>query len=275
MGQVSSVALPHNYPELRDELLSRYDGLPSQLKIIAQYLIDRPNEAAFMTIASLSDTTGVQPSAFIRFSKAIGFKGFSDIQLILRSNLSQRRETYAERVARSAQDSDTLPPLLRYTQLANMSINAVANDITEDQVKKAVDLFHNARLLHVVGPRRSWPVAAYFAYIAAGFGAETHLFSPAGAMVETNVSLIKKDDVMLAISFPEYSSATLSFVEQAKHQGVPIVAITNSRVAPVAREATVVFEVDQETTAGFRSAAGAMALAQILAVTYGEAADKG
>jgi len=137
MGQVSSVALPHNYPELRDELLSRYDGLPSQLKIIAQYLIDRPNEAAFMTIASLSDTTGVQPSAFIRFSKAIGFKGFSDIQLILRSNLSQRRETYAERVARSAQDSDTLPPLLRYTQLANMSINAVANDITEDKVKKA------------------------------------------------------------------------------------------------------------------------------------------
>lgn len=270
MGHVTPT-LPENYPALRDELLSRYETLPSQLKIIAQHLIDHPNEAAFMTIAALSEATGVQPSAFIRFSKAIGFKGFSDIQTILRSNLSQRRETYAERVARSAEDADALPPLTRFTQLANMSINAVANDITDEQVSKAVDLFRNARLLHVVGHRRSWPVAAYFAYIAAGFGAETHLFSPAGAMVETNVSLIKSQDVMLAISFPEYSSATRSFVDQAKRENVPIVAITNSRVAPVARAAAVVFEVDQETTGGFRSAAGAMALAQILAVSYGEA----
>lgn len=270
MGQVTS-PLPQDYPALRDELLVRYESLPSQLKIIAQHLIDHPNEAAFMTIAALSEATGVQPSAFIRFSKAIGFKGFSDIQSILRRNLSQRRETYAERVARSAEDADALPPLMRFTQLASMSINAVANNISEEKVAKAVDLFRNARLLHVVGHRRSWPVAAYFAYITAGFGAETHLFSPAGAMVETNVSLIKKQDVMLAISFPEYSPATLTFVEQAKQQRVPIVAITNSRVAPIAREAAVVFEVDQETTGGFRSAAGAMALAQILAVSYGEA----
>lgn len=271
MGQIAS-SLPRDYPALRDLLLARYEALPSQLKIIAQHLIDHPNQAAFMTIAALSNATGVQPSAFIRFSKAIGFKGFSDIQTILRSNLSQRRETYAERVARSAEDADALPPLMRFTQLANMSINAVANDITDDQIATAVELFRNARLLHVVGHRRSWPVAAYFAYIAAGFGAETHLFSPAGAMVETNVSLIKPKDVMLAISFPEYSTFTLAFVEQAQRENVPVVAITNSRVAPVARAASVVFEVDQETTGGFRSAAGAMALAQILAVSYGEAA---
>ena len=271
MEQIAS-SLPRDYPALRDLLLARYEALPSQLKIIAQHLIDHPNQAAFMTIVALSNATGVQPSAFIRFSKAIGFKGFSDIQTILRSNLSQRRETYAERVARSAEDADALPPLMRFTQLANMSINAVANDITDDQIATAVELFRNARLLHVVGHRRSWPVAAYFAYIAAGFGAETHLFSPAGAMVETNVSLIKPQDVMLAISFPEYSTATLAFVEQAQRKNVPVVAITNSRVAPVARAASVVFEVDQETTGGFRSAAGAMALAQILAVSYGEAA---
>lgn len=270
MAQVST-ALPQDYPALRDELLLRYEGLPSQLKIIAQHLIDHPNEAALMTIAALSETTGVQPSAFIRFSKAIGFKGFSDIQVILRSNLSQRRETYAERVAWSVEAGDTLPPLDRFTRLANASVNALADSVTSEQISQAVGLFRQARLLHVVGHRRSWPVAAYFAYMAAGFGAETHLFSPAGAMVETNVSMIKKADVMLAISFPEYSPATQLSVKQARSEGVPIVAITNSRVAPIARQAAVVFEVDQETTGGFRSAAGAMALAQILAVSFGEA----
>ncbi|MEC8153906.1 MAG: iron dicitrate transport regulator FecR, partial [Pseudomonadota bacterium] len=54
---------PQTYPELRSALLARYDALPAQLKIVAQYLIDRPNDAALMTIASLSEATGVQPSA--------------------------------------------------------------------------------------------------------------------------------------------------------------------------------------------------------------------
>ena len=81
LGQQAEAPTPQTYPELRSALLARYDGLPAQLKIVAQYLIDKPNDAALMTIAALSEATGVQPSAFIRFSKAEGFKGYLNIFL--------------------------------------------------------------------------------------------------------------------------------------------------------------------------------------------------
>lgn len=262
---------PQDYVALRAVLLERYESLPSQLRIVAQFLIDNPNDAALMTIAALSEATGVQPSAFIRFSKAIGFNGFSDVQTILRQNLQQRQATYAARVASTKTNVGRLPPLERYTALATQSVTALANSAEPAKLETAVSLLSGARLVHVVGHRRAWPVAAYFAYMIAGFGAETHLFSPAGAMVETNVSLIKPGDVMLAISFPQYSSATLDFVEQARKRDVSVIAITNSLVSPIARHAQLAFEVDQETTGGFRSAAGAMTLAQVLAISYGEA----
>lgn len=263
---------PQDYGALRQDLLNRYEGLPSQLRIVAQYLIDNPNDAALMTIAALSQATGVQPSAFIRFSKAIGFNGFSDIQTILRQNLQQRQASYAARVAGNTRNEAAgLAPLERYSALAAQSVNALASSIEQEQLDAAVAILQQARLVHVVGHRRAWPVAAYFAYMIAGFGAETHLFSPAGAMVETNVSLIKPGDAMLAISFPQYSTATLEFVEQARSRDVPVIAITNTLVSPIARQARLAFEVDQDTTDGFRSAAGAMTLAQVLAISYGEA----
>lgn len=269
MGEESTNP-PQDYSALRATLLERYEGLPSQLRIVAQFLIDNPNDAALMTIAGLSDVTGVQPSAFIRFSKAIGFNGFSDVQTILRQNLQQRQATYAARVASTKTKAGGLPPLERYTALANQSVNALADSLDPLKLETAISLLSNARLIHVVGHRRAWPVAAYFAYMIAGFEAETHLFSPAGAMVETNISLIKPGDVMLAISFPQYSTATLEFVQQARRRDVSVIAITDSLVSPIARQSQLAFEVDQETTGGFRSSAGAMTLAQILAISYGE-----
>ena len=201
LGQQSETPTPQTYPELRSALLARYDGLPAQLKIVAQYLIDKPNDAALMTIAALSEATGVQPSAFIRFSKAVGFKGFSEIQTILRDNLSNRQVSYAERVTRSSQ-SASLAPLERFTQSAIDSLNTLVESTPPANIDAGVKLLRSARQIHVVGHRRSWPVASYFAYMMAGFGAATHLFSPTGPMAEADASIVRPGDVMVAVSFP-------------------------------------------------------------------------
>ena len=261
---------PQTYPELRSALLARYDALPAQLKIVAQYLIDKPNDAALMTIAALSEATGVQPSAFIRFSKAVGFKGFSEIQTILRDNLSNRQVSYAERVTRSSQ-SASLAPLERFTQSAIDSLNTLVETTPPANIDAGVKLLRSARQIHVVGHRRSWPVASYFAYMMAGFGAATHLFSPTGPMAEADASIIGPGDVLVAVSFPRYSEETARIVEQTTGMKVPVIAITNSRVAPIARQAQIVFEADQDEAAGFRSLASAIVLAQVIAVSYGEA----
>ena len=262
---------PGTYPELRADLLTRYDSLPGQLKIVAQFLIDKPNDAALMTIASLSQATGVQPSAFIRFSKAVGCRGFSDIQAILRANLSQRQVSYAERVTRSHRAGDDSAPLERFTQAAIQSLRTLANTTPQRKIDAGVELLRSARQIHVVGHRRSWPVASYFAYMMAGFGAATHLFSPAGPLAEADASTVRPGDILVAVSFPRYSDETAQAVEAATLNRVPVVAITNSPVAPIARQAELVFEADQDEATGFRSLASAIALAQILAVSYGEA----
>ena len=68
---------------LNAHLVEKHSTLSPQLQRIAQYVLDHPTSVATSTIADLSDALGVQPSSFIRFSKAVGFKGFSEIQRIM------------------------------------------------------------------------------------------------------------------------------------------------------------------------------------------------
>ena len=74
----------------------------------------------------------------------------------------------------------------------------------------------------------------------------------------------------MAMSFPNYTPSALEAAAQAKELGLPVIALTDSLVSPIAKHADVVLVTDQHTDAGFRSAVGSTVTAQALAVRYGE-----
>ena len=49
---------------------------------------------------------------------------------------------------------------------------------------------------------------------------------------------VRKEDVVIGISFPRYSTRTVRAMEYAKDQGATVVAITDSEVSPLVDTAT-------------------------------------
>ncbi len=70
---------------------------------VAGYALENPDEIAFGTAASIAASAEVQPSTLVRFSRALGYQGFSELQDVFRSRLRERVPNYDERLAQMRQ----------------------------------------------------------------------------------------------------------------------------------------------------------------------------
>jgi len=219
-----------------------------------------------MTIADISDEIDVQPSSVIRFSKAMGFNGFSDVQRILRRQLNQMMPgNYYARL--DEQDSGkSQGELGRVVELAERSLSALPDP---RDIAVAAGRLAAARMIHVVGMRRAFGIASYATYLLSGFGAPVHQITGVGAMADGALQLASPADVLLAISFPNYRAETLDVVKMANAASVPIIALTDSTVSPIAKLADMTLLADQSSDAGFRSTVGSVVVVQALAMEYG------
>ena len=83
--------VPRDFPSLRALIAARAPSLPRRLTQVATYALDNPDDIAFGTAASVAQHSGVQPSTLVRFSQALGYQGFSDLQDVFRARLRERR----------------------------------------------------------------------------------------------------------------------------------------------------------------------------------------
>ena len=77
---------------------------------------------------------------------------------------------------------------------------------------------------------------------------------------------IRKTDLLFAVSFRFYATEVVNIVNEAAKRKVPVVAISDSTLSPVAKGANVLLAVPEHEYTFSRSLAAPMCLAQALAV---------
>ncbi|MEM8591360.1 MAG: MurR/RpiR family transcriptional regulator, partial [Pseudomonadota bacterium] len=231
---------------------------------IGQFVLDNPQRVALMTVADLADTLDVQPSGIIRFAKALGYSGFSEMQRILKHQIGDLLpSSYYDRLDAASDDGSEIA---RAAKLAEASLSALPSS---DQIAAAARLLTTARLIHVVGLRRAFGVASYLTYLLSGFEAPVRQFTGMGDMADAEILALAQDDVLIAISFPSYRPETRAVVGAALAAGTKTIALTDSQLSPIARGAAQILIADPHTDAGFRSVVGCVVTAQALAMEYG------
>src|SRR6478752_9397591 len=89
---------PRDFDSLKTVLMARRGELPARLQQVAEFAVSHPDELAFGTAASIAQLARVQPSTLVRFAKAVGYSGFSDLQSVFRHRLRDRWPDYGERL---------------------------------------------------------------------------------------------------------------------------------------------------------------------------------
>jgi DNA-binding MurR/RpiR family transcriptional regulator len=271
----SAVKSTQNFADLNREISSRYDDLSKRLRQIAEFALKHPNEIAIESIAVIAQHAGVQPSALIRFAKAFGFEGFSDLQRIFQQRLRESRPSYSERIAamreelHGQRDHGPLAILTRFAEANIAALQHLCEETKASDLDSAVRILKRAETIHLVAQRRSFPLAAYLYYALCKIGRRANLIDAIGGMDQEQRSLMEPRDALVAITYADYTPRVVETVAFAAQRKVPVIGITDQPLSPLTAQCDVVFHVEDAAVHDFRSLGASMCLAQSLVVALG------
>lgn len=263
--------------KLRSEIVRQYDRLSPRLKQVAQFVLDHPNDMGLQTLAVIAERCKVQPSTVVRFAKAMGYEGASDMQKLFRDELLAfaPSPSYADRIRQFNERSggvDVLSPHELMQEFADSNIIALEHlkeSTRRTDLEAGVALIRDARAVYIIGVRRAFPVAAYLAYALRHVDDKrAYLIDGVAGMLAEQGGMAREGDLLIAISFRPYAKETAEVVEQARARGARVLALSDTRLSPIARDADVVFETKDAEVRQFRSLTASLCLAQTLVISY-------
>jgi len=274
-AQRRAAAAGISYAELNREISTRYETLSKRLRQIAEFALKHPNEIAIESIAVIAAHAGVQPSALIRFAKAFGFDGFSDLQRIFQQRLRESRPSYTERISAMREEmtgrSDQGPQaiLTRFAEANVAALQHLCEETKAADLERAVQILRKAETIHLVAQRRAFPLAAYLYYAVSKIGRRAHLIDAIGGMDTEQRQLMSPRDALVAITYADYTPRVVETVTFAAQRKVPVIGITDQPLSPLTPQSDVVFYVEDAAVHDFRSLGASMCLAQALVVALG------
>ena len=223
---------------MKQNLLQRITaGMPEFSKgqrLIAQYLLEHYDRAAYMTASKLGALAQVSESTVVRFANELGFEGYPEMQRALQE-LTRTNLTAAQRmeVAGNLFDRDTV---LDKVLLGDADkIRHTLEGIDRTAFAAAVDRIVAARNIYILGVRSSASLADFLTFnFRMIFDNVRAVVGTTGTEIFEQILDIGPQDVLIAISFPRYSTRTVRAVEYAKRAGADVVAITDSVTSPLA-----------------------------------------
>ncbi len=263
--------------QLLKRISKEYEGLSRQLKIIARHVEQQRDHLGLDGIQHVAEQCGVQPSAVVRFAKHFGFSGFSEMQRIFRDGLARQISPGRNYQSRIREVIESGAGALSSVQIAQeflhgsmAGMEALRAGLSASAFKKAVDLLADADTVWIAGSQRSFPIAAYLDYALQHTDKRIGLVTALGNMHMGQMRSVRKGDVMVAISYQPYAQETLDVAQAAVARGARLIAITDSLMSPLARDAQVALIVLENSTFGFRSLTSTMGLAQglFIALAY-------
>lgn len=203
-------------------------------KLIANYIINHYDKAAFLTASKLGATVGVSESTVVRFATEIGFEGYPELQRALQEMI-RNRLTAVQRIEVLNSQIGTGDVLEKVMSQDIDKIRNTLEQTSKDDFKKAVDIITNAKTIYIIGVRSSAALANFLGFYF-------NLLFPNVKLVSTNsvsemfenILRISQNDVIIGISFPRYSKRTVNALNYAKNQGAKVISITDSDTSPLA-----------------------------------------
>ncbi|WMS42000.1 MurR/RpiR family transcriptional regulator [Acuticoccus sp. MNP-M23] len=263
---------PADYEALIRVIHERYDAMSRAYQKIALYLTQNPNDVAVNSVNAIAQKLQLHASSFVRFAQSLGYNGFKELQVLFQRRLSTAAPGFEARKTALAGELGALSGRTEHGLLHDLIVRDIASledlltGIEPDRLIAAVDLLEAADNIYLIGQLRSEPVVHLMRYILTMLGKRCVLLDPSGGLATHMARAMGPDDLLVAVSFRFYANEVVNVVDEAAARSVPVLAISDSSLSPIARSASVLFAVPEHEYTFSRSLAAPMCLAQALTI---------
>ena len=220
--------------DLIEIIESLYSTLSKGQKKISDYILAHYDKAAYMTAAKLGEEVGVSESTVVRYAIELGFDGYPEFHSALQETLRMRL-TAVQRMEVS-DDRISEEKILDHVLTSDAErIRKTLENIDRGAFERAIEALLSARRIYVIGMRSSSPLADFLSYyLALVFDDVRRVRTTSGSEVFEQLMRIDEKDVLVAVSFPRYSTRIVSAVDYALGAGAKVISITDSVASPIA-----------------------------------------
>lgn len=200
---------------------------------IARFITESYDKAAFMTASRLGKTVGVSESTVVRFAVELGYDGYPSMQkamqemVLNRLTSVQRIEVTNDRIG----GQDIVSMVL---QSDMDKLRQTGEMVSREDFQAAVNAILGAKRIYIMGVRSTAPLANFLGYYLNYMFNNVHLITTSGAseMFEKIVG-VNADDVVVAFSFPRYSTTTVKGVQYCRSTGATVIGLTDNKMSPL------------------------------------------
>jgi len=253
---------------LTQPIVEAFETLSPQLQTAARYMLDRPDDVALLSMREQARRAGVPAATMTRLAKRLGLDGYDDVRSLYAGAVRNGTLGFAgkagEQVAVQKLRGDKALAA-DMVQSLSRQIGRLAEPATLQRLADAAERLHRARRIYCLGLRSCHAAAWHFHYMLSLLGDATVMLDDAGGTGLDAIRGAGPRDVLFAASVEPYASATIEGARYAAARGVPVVAVTDSEVSPLAQIATATILVSADSPSFFHTMTPLLAVSEILA----------
>jgi DNA-binding MurR/RpiR family transcriptional regulator len=257
------------HQSLSKYIQARFEQCSRSQKDVAQYIVDHLDEAAFQTAEELARRANTSSSTVVRFSQALGFEGFPELQAAAREEY--RRVHTKNEPKTGSQASST--PLFSLDQnefetaltADHLNVEETARKVSRSSVEALIEAIVSAEKVLVAGTDQMAFFASYLRHLLMLLDLRVDVVASPSQEALSRLGRIDGNTLVIGLSAGRPHPLVVRAMKLARHRKARTAAVTDATLSEVAKLAQIKLYYSSNSPAYVRSHTALLSLIQALA----------
>jgi DNA-binding MurR/RpiR family transcriptional regulator len=265
-----------DHQSLSKYIQARFDECSRSQKDVAQYIVDHLDEAAFQTAEELARRANTSSSTVVRFSQALGFEGFPELQAAARE---EYRRVHTQAIVgtpgktNGSGSANGSAPLFSLDQnefetaLAadHLNVEETARKVSRSAVDALSEAIVSAEKVLVAGTDQMAFFASYLRHLLMLLDLRVDVVASPSQEALSRLGRIDEQTLVIGLSAGRPHPLVVRAMKLARHRKARTAAITDATLSEVAKLAQMKLYYSSNSPAYVRSHTALLSLIQALA----------
>ena len=244
-------------------ITERFDEFSRSQKDVARYIVDHLDEAAFQTAEELARRANTSSSTVVRFSQALGFEGYPELQ---QAAIEEYRNRGGEENGSGGQLFDFDHSEFESSLAADHgNVEHTARNLTREQVEACVSALGSAQRVMIVGVDQMAFFASYLRHLLALLDIRAEVVASPRQDSITRLSRVDEDTLVIAFSAGRAHPLVVRAMKLARHRRARTLSISDATMSEVGEHAELTLYYSSNSPSFTRSNAALLGVIQALA----------
>jgi DNA-binding MurR/RpiR family transcriptional regulator len=259
----------HGHQTLSAYIQARFDDFSRSQKDVAQYIVDHLDEVAFQTAEELARRANTSSSTVVRFSQALGFEGFPELQ-------GSAREEYRRRHEHPGADprgNAVVEPLFSLDQnefetaiaADHLNVEETARKASRSDIEAVIELIASSERVLIAGTDQMAFFGSYLRHLLMLLDLRAETVASPSQETLARLNRVDENTLVIGLSAGRPHPLVVRAMKLARHRKAKTVAITDATLSEVAKLANIKLYYSSNSPAYVRSHTALLSMIQALA----------